>query len=206
MTSADNAETLTLNRSGSDVFVDRLGNTVTSLIMYTTGETYQIQSNGSASWYVLMHDCDTDWKSTIGSADITPDSTPFGSVTNKDIQWRRLGDSMQVSGYFKSGTVTANPMSITMTSQFTIDTAKISGTYGRQQFGVLFISAGTNTNFGSNDLIGVVTVDPASPTQVFLSNSGGTTAALINKPNANTLSSNLGFSFEYTVPISGWFS
>lgn len=57
----------------------------------------------------------------------TPTIVSFGTVTNNSAFWRRVGDSVQVKGYFTAGTTTAVANSISLpTGANTIDTTKLT--------------------------------------------------------------------------------
>lgn len=108
----------------------------------TNGERLKIQSTG-ANWIVLDHDAETAW------VNYTPSLLNLGSISTNSMWWRRVGDSLQIQGYFVVGTVAAaKPCGFTIPAN--IDTAKIPGDQ-LNTLGTLFYNVSTtNTNLPDN--------------------------------------------------------
>lgn len=135
----------------------------------------------------------TDWQA------YTPTTQGFGTITNVDIYWRRVGSDVQVRGSFTTGTVTAAgarvnfPSGLTSTTDTVQDT--IIGTYGRggttsshggfilKQNGASYVGFGPADTFGST------------------SNS-----SLSTQLATAVVGSGEKFSFEFFCPILGWSS
>ena len=60
------------------------------------------------------------------SSDLTPNSSGYGTVTNKSLFCRRVGDTLEIQGSFKAGTVNTGEGYLSFT-KWAIDTSKISG-------------------------------------------------------------------------------
>lgn len=89
-----------------------------SYILTTNGERLRIVSDG-ANWQIIEHDAITPWVS------YTPTFTGFGTVTVQAFVWRRVGDSVEISGKFTLGTTTATEARLSLPGGITSDTAKI---------------------------------------------------------------------------------
>ena len=98
----------------------------------------------------------TDWVS------YTPTIVGFGTPTNVNFRSRRVGDSLEVEGFFQAGTTTASTAQVTLgfsggNSNVTIDTTKLTANavvgkcgYGGQSatfFGAFVLATGANNFF-----------------------------------------------------------
>lgn len=140
-----------------------------------------------------------DWSSTRVFTPVN-----FGTVTNTQYFTRRIGDSLEVVGYFKTGNPTANPASITL--PITMDSGKLMATK-RYAAGHWYASGVVGTPYNSVDHAGIVFVDAAvNFTTLFFTSSGVTAEAqTINANNASFGGvANWGIHFRVTLPVSGW--
>lgn len=135
----------------------------------------------------------TDWQS------YTPSTQGFGTPTNMNVYWRRVGGDIQVRGSFTAGTVTAAgarlnfPPGIVSTTDTVADT--IIGTFGRgnsnnskggfilKQNGQAFVGFGPADTF-----------------------SGTANASLSTQLATSVVISSEKLSFEFFCPIQGWSS
>lgn len=135
----------------------------------------------------------TDWQA------YTPTTQGFGTITNVDVYWRRVGSDLQVRGSFTTGTVTAAgarvnfPSGLTSTTDTVQDT--IIGTYGR---------GGTTSSHGGF----ILKQNGASyvgfgPADTFGSTSN---ASLSTQLATAVVGSGEKLSFEFFCPILGWSS
>lgn len=142
----------------------------------------------------------SDWISytpTIGAG--------FGSVTNNSAFYRRIGDSVQISGSFTSGTVAASPASVSLPSGLTLNTSKLS------------FSA--NTTSTSGDVLGVV-ANSGSANAAYVVSAPGTSAIVVyfaqrfsgsssSIPNASAsgtwITSDV-VTYSFLAPITNWSS
>jgi len=123
----------------------------------------------------------------------------FGTVTNIKFQWRRVGDSLDVSGTATVGTRNTSLFAtISFPNSYTIDTNKVTignTTSGEGQM------VGQFAQPGANDFGPVVTATATDASVVYLS--GSTTSATMLTPNTNSgLVSNTIISIRFTVPIT----
>lgn len=132
----------------------------------------------------------TDWQS------YTPTFTGFGTASNIEFQWRRIGDSVQVKGKFTTGTGTATEARISLPAGMTsADTSKIpsiqiAGNWARATF------ASTLNNW-------TVLSEPSVSYVTF--GYGNTTAAgALTKLQGTDFATSVAHSFVAQIPISGW--
>jgi hypothetical protein len=165
-----------------------------------TGWTFKFDNVRVGPQAVLFGSPMSDWNNNLT---FTPNN--FGTVSNSDFWTRRVGDTLEVEGYFLSGTPAAATASITLPSGYSIDTAKISASAQRLQVGEYFQSSTVSTNF-TTARIGAIHVNPSDPTKVFFAVSGGATSGLINLDDGSNviLTANSGMSIKFSIPILGW--
>lgn len=136
---------------------------------------------------------------------ITP-SAGFGTVSNKSIWKKRVGDTLFVRGYWKSGTVTSGAASMDLSS-LTIDTDKLATTANVQRLGwVLSIrTSGTpgNINTGTSS-VSVLTYDGSDNNTIYVASNSGSDTFIKVTDTSTILSNNDGVHIEFSVPISGW--
>jgi len=137
-----------------------------------------------------INNVDTDWVS------YTPSNTQgFGSITNNNLEYRRVGDSLEVRGYFDCGTVTAVEAQIELPNALVIkDGTQTSnvGTFLRDttttaKGGAILSTGGDSFVNFSNLIYSDLNQNPLS--QV--------TANLITANGER-------ISIEFSVPIQGW--
>lgn len=140
----------------------------------------------------------TDWVS------YTPTFTGFGTPTSVNFHSRRVGDSLQVTGSFTSGTSTATANQITIgfagvSGNVTVDTTKL---YGNALVGKAAVSYASSTTF-TFSVLGPST----SASYVQIGAQYSTTSELTSGQTGNTLiSSGQTISLFFSVPIQGWAS
>ena len=186
------ANTLTLNRSGSDTFSYE-GSTPTSLVMYTIGEEYEIISDGSSVWHVVNH------KTIMSPISYTPTIAGFGTVSINQINWRRVGSRINVFGRFVCGTVAASEASITVPSGATINTSE--NNTGDIYAGILHPYFTAATAHGT--VLTVMWNDASDTSKIFIST--GTTSGALRKSNGSAVAETSGpVVFDFSIGISGW--
>jgi len=132
----------------------------------------------------------------------TPPSAAFGTITASNIQSRRVGDCLEVRGTFKSGTPGASTALIPMPSGLVIDSAKLSTTSNTSNIGFFVITLTTSAFAAAND-IGPMMFDGSDTANVYFTQSASASGTMA-KFNGNVQSSNVGYHFEFKVPIVGW--
>jgi hypothetical protein len=129
----------------------------------------------------------TDWQA------YTPTLTGFGTATNVQFQWRRVGDNVEVRGKFTSGTSTATEARATLPSVTSADTGKIPS--------IQLVGTGSSSVTASN--LRTVLIEPSVGYVTF----GIASAGPLTKQNGSTLlSSGDTLSFFALVPVQGWSS
>lgn len=132
----------------------------------------------------------------------TPTLTGFGTATNIDFYWKRIGDSIQIRGYFLTGTVQAVGASFTLPGSLVIDQSRsphgtlltaIAGTYW-------WMAASSWQAVG----VGALFFDGSSSSSAIFFNITPSSTAFTKSNGANVSGSNNGMAVEATVPISGW--
>lgn len=195
-TGSDVTKTITIDPNSTETI-----DGASTYVLYTLGEEIEIVCDGS-NWIILDHVTNTAWSSSP-----TFTQAGFGSTTSVDFWSRRVGDSLEVSGYFKVGTAGAEAR-IELPSGYTLDTTKYSATEKRFIVGNFWVSDTTNTAYvdaTSHYRFGHLHLDPADTDSVFFAAGGGAVASAANKSNGNDLANSTeGIHVRFTVPISGW--
>ena len=140
----------------------------------------------------------TDWQS------YTPTFTGFGTATNINFKSRRVGDSLQVIGYFQAGTCTAVQAQITLgyaggNGNVTVDTNKVAS--------LAVIGSGASNTGAASSYFGNLTVlANGAVNYVNFGVQTSTLAALTATTATNIIANNSYISFYCEVPIAGWSS
>jgi hypothetical protein len=118
--------------------------------------------------------------------------------------WRRVGDTLEVKGYYTAATFAAADVSLNLPS-VTIDNSKLSTMVSNGTMLVGF--AAQLQNSGGNAQLGDIFYDNVNLTQVFYSFSQDSTGPSFLKRNADAIfgaSTPTALTFNFTVPILGW--
>lgn len=140
----------------------------------------------------------TDWANDLT---FTP-SAGWGTVSGLDVWYRRVGDSMQVRGYFVAGTVAGSTSFIALPAAHTLDSSKLpTGVVAMVGHMVALDSGPPTAILGTTSTTQIVFVDTSNTTDIFFAFRG--TAAQYNKDNVSTAGaiSGFGISFEFDIPI-----
>jgi hypothetical protein len=159
-----------------------------------------------ANWQVLDHKTTTAWTA------YTPTLVGFGTPSAVDCFWRRNGDSMEVMGAWKAGTLAASVPTMSLPTGASIDSSKILSVTMRSHIGTLYGQVTTTAvttpaasrgpwwvSVLTGDLTTVtmgadVDLDDAAANSIFRSQNA-TTVFVVNST---------GFAIRFTAPISGW--
>lgn len=136
----------------------------------------------------------------------TPTYTGVGTVTNNVAYYRRVGDSMEVSASFTTGTPSAALFSVTLPSSLSLDTNKITINNANSSPGSLVGVISGNT-LGNQAVL--VTAPASSTSVVYMGNYlTATSGNTMNTPaNGNTVfGSSTSVSLKFSLPISQWTS
>lgn len=125
----------------------------------------------------------------------TPTFTGFGTPSNVNFVWRRVGDCCHVIGWFTPGTNTATQAAITLPSGLTgAGSPKITST---QVFGVAVVG---------NNQPAMYIITGASTTTVGLSEQQSGSASGLTFINGSALSNAVNIAVDFMIPITGWSS
>lgn len=202
-TTVANAVTITPN--GADSI--KGGSLGTSITLQTQNELVEMISDNVSNWIIVQRYVTTPWTA------YTPTfSAGFGTTSGVSFFWRRVGDSVEVSGYFKCGTVAASVATITIpnSATWTIDTTKVPGTAHNQNTVGTYTTTGAGTqNPWTTTNANWVIVDTKSPTAnaVALTTSEGNDGAadVFTVMNVTSFFNSLSQgTIRFTVPITNF--
>ncbi len=103
----------------------------------------------------------------------TPTIAGFGTATNINFFWRTIGDSIEIRGSWKNGTVAGSEASITMPGGHTITTAKIPTTVANTAMAGIFFNSTTVAVFAVGNS-GIVFSDGSDTGKLFFCLTGST--------------------------------
>lgn len=140
---------------------------------------------------------------TNKSNSLTFTFTNWGTVSNNNLWWRRVGDQMIVEGTVTPGTTVASVWSLNLPSGYSIDTAKMSAV--AQKVGYMERVGSTSNNFASS-AFGPFPLfwDGSSSGSIFYTTSSGSSD--FSKANGNSFSSGDKAFISFSIPILGWSS
>lgn len=128
----------------------------------------------------------TDWQS------YTPTLVSFGTTTNQDFQWRRVGGNMEIQGRWTTGTSTAVEARIPLPFG-TIDSTRIPA---------IRVVGSATFNGSSSTYFGIYVLGEPSVSYLTLGIQTSTASA-IAKINGNALG-NFSYTVYASIPLSGW--
>lgn len=182
---------VTISRAGSDTIE---GATTTTL--NTQYEILTLVSDGVSVWNILSRDYSRGLKTYTATLTGT---TVAGSVTYtaNTCEYRRNGDSIDVSGYIQFNTVTTSPtgsMAISLPSGLTRSTSNLGSAAGSMRGTGVYFQNSSGTKFS---LMVDVNGGTSSQFVIDFATTGGT-------GGFPTLAANDTFRFYANIPISGW--
>lgn len=147
----------------------------------------------------------TDWSTNYSFAP----SSGFGTVSSASYLSRRVGDSLQVRVTFAAGTVSSSTAFLTMPSGLTIDSTKLPTSSSGSIIGTesMISNDGSPQNIytPATPYSGVVFYDGSTTNEVFIT--GLVQTHTLAKVGVSSITGNGNyFTFEFSVPISGWSS
>jgi hypothetical protein len=133
-------------------------------------------------------------------------SAGFGTASSVQFYWRRVGSSMQVSGYFVCGTVAGSLGSIPLPTGYTLNTSAFPGnrgpTFGRA-VRLVSVSTNINDNTGAGQEASVTYDSTVGTSAVLLT--ARTSGYVYNQMNVNSwLANSDAITVEFIVPIAEW--
>lgn len=163
-----------------------------------TIDTIQVIRNESSAATTI-----TNWQS------YTPTISGFGTVTNNVAHYRRVGDTIFVSGSFTSGTSTATLAGVSLPSSLSFDSTK-SPTDQTRNLGIVMRFTSVTTAFPVDTrgpwVVTSSTGAGAVNTNAYFSVSVDTTGAFKIANGSGMAASGDIISYEFSGPISGWSS
>jgi hypothetical protein len=143
---------------------------------------------------------ETDWVA------YTPTYTNFGTVSNNSAYWRRIGDSIEISGFVTTGTMVGTVCSITLPTGIAIDTAKI-GTNNTTSNPGIVVGTYDTSNAGSGKMGSAILAPATSATLLYFGAAGAVASSHLTPATGTNVSDNaVGFSFRAKFPVLGWSS
>jgi hypothetical protein len=132
----------------------------------------------------------TDWVS------YTPTNTQgLGAISDINLEWRRVGDSIELRGSFRTGTVTSDEIQLELPNSYVIS-SKVANT----ELGSIVVRDSSTTNLTHILITG-------GDTFLNMGVQAGGVAGLVSKTGNTTLNSSQKVSFHsFTIPIQGWTS
>lgn len=192
--------TLTLSRSGSDTFTLADGTTgVTSLVMYTAGETYELIGDGSSVWHVQRH-------STNAKLSLTFTSSALGTLSSSTFNSYRRGSRLFVNAVTVTGTSGNAGTDITFPTGLTMDTSTLSALANAQMVGHLyFLDSSSRAIPGTIAGAFPLYWDGSNSNQVYVAATAGATTKQFTALNAQSVfNSSQAVTFSFDAPITGW--
>lgn len=135
-----------------------------------------------------------------------PTYTGFGTVSNSQTFYKRIGDTLKVWGSWTSGTVTSVSAQISLPAGLSIDYTKISTSANGQRVGTMLRLSGTSAWASTSSGPYAVIVDGSTTGSVFLSLAPASSAVFAKLNASGATSTGDGIQFDFTVPIVGWSS
>lgn len=166
----------------------------------TSARTVDVQNIVVGPQYVTQSDAIGAWQS------YTPTfSAGFGTPSGVNVRYRRVGDSVEVSGSFTMGTVAASAGTISLPAGLSIDTTKINSSGFRQRLGIYNRLNSASTGAFTNGLAGVLVYNGSSTTSLTTSSATtGDQATFTNQNVSDVFGSSDSISIQFIVPISQW--
>ncbi len=127
----------------------------------------------------------------------TPNAGAFGTVSNKEIFYRRIGDSMEARGIWTTGTAAGATAALGL--PLSIDNTKISNQTNLQPVG-FWTTLGTNNIFSTNS--GYIFYDGSDVDNLYFAYA--MTTSFTKVTGSGAFNSNSPVIVSFTLPISGW--
>ena len=173
-----------------DIYPDTSGKTEFEILVYRFPSSSEI----------ALRPDQTDY----GWTAYTPTFEGLGTVSGVKVYHRKVGENLEVNGYFKPGTPSAVPATISLPAGLLVDGTKISNTTSTAWVGWAnqMTTSGTPANFTATNRFHIF-YDGSTGGKLFLAVQSGTSE--FTKNNGTALyNSGEGASFFFSVPIQGW--
>lgn len=140
----------------------------------------------------------TDWSNSLAFT-----FSNFGTVTNNNLVWRRVGDSMEVIGSVNAGTTVASVFSLNLPSGYAIDLTKLAA--GNQRIGYVDRATSASNSFATNATGPYPLFTDGSTTNAIFYATTASSSDYV-KGNGNSFNSGEKALISFIVPIKGWSS
>jgi hypothetical protein len=120
-----------------------------------------------------------------------------GTITDENGRWRRVGDTMEVLGYFKAGITAASNFLFTIPDGQFINTANL---YPRTQMMGDLISMPVSL---ANVNKGILFYNGSDNAHLYLAQQGASSSLVVSFAS-DIIGSNYGVTFRFAIPIAGW--
>lgn len=163
----------------------------------TQNESVEIVCDGT-NWIVNAHDYNKSWNNSLT---FTP--TNFGSTSGSNIWSRRIGDSIQVRGYFTSGTPTGSAGYFDLPSAAPINSAKSGSGGSKVPVGHAYFLVTGSGSLGTGNLYAAAFYDGSDTDKIYFAVAAGS-SAFTAAPGTSLAQNTSTFSFDFVYPVSGW--
>lgn len=138
----------------------------------------------------------------------TPTFEGLGTVSSVSALWRRIGDTIEITGNMTAGTVTAVAVTISLPSGLTLDSTKLSGGGQVPILGSIFRANATSTGIPAATRGPWVIIESrgTSTAKVYVAVNSGTAGAGVFEAvlgSGMTASGEI-ITFQFRAPISQW--
>jgi hypothetical protein len=220
---ANNHTITTIQGNGAETIIAADG-TANTYKLYTIGESLRIKSNGT-SWYVVMHDSETEWLTfdTITITGTTSDPTKPSSLDIDTVSWKRTGNTCHLRYVYQASSAAGSAAGsgnyvFALPDSFTIESLAIDTDLITPVATTLSAAVRSEAASSTIDGDGYITVDSSSTARaIFLAKTTTTFQVLLTYTTdaatadmaimgaAYPLSTaEMGFVFSLRVRIAGW--
>ena len=184
-----------------DILYASATNTLSKLGIGTSSQVLAVSSSGVPEWTnaTATNVTMTDWSSSLT---FTP-SASFGTVTENVHFYRRIGDTLKVSGSFKAGTTTAATASITLPSGISIDHTKLFNSSYTSFFKPVGRAYPGDSTTG--DIFNAAVIVSYNDNNIYFSWQRGS-SKLLSSTASSLLGSSCYLFYEFEIPVDGWTS
>lgn len=133
----------------------------------------------------------SDWQS------YTPTYGGVGTVSSAYALWRRVGDSIEVTGRFTTGTTTSSAVSISLPNSYTIDATKITASN---------LAGLADANISSATLMGFCTLAVPGASSIALGERTSAQSLIATSIIGTAIGDAVVTTYSFRAPITGWTS